>query len=266
MKWYLLVIGPAAAYWRRLVETFFFPKRYLLAKPILHPRFYPISLQFVKIVFVCLLFIHAGSVQAQQSVVAEDTTYSRVVNERAAKIVATLGIREESKFKQVQAIIAQQYRALNQIHEGSKAVIAGLKQSTTLTREALAEAVKQETDEKEARLKQQHAAYIALLNKALSPEQVEKVKDGMTYRVLPITYAAYQDMIPRLTDAQKQQIYAWLTEAREHAMDAESSDKKHWWFGKYKGRINNYLAAAGYDLKKEGAEWEARKKARVPAK
>jgi hypothetical protein len=70
-------------------------------------------------------------------------------------------------------------------------------------------------------------------------------------------------MIPRLTDVQKQQIYTWLTEARDHAMDAESSDKKHWWFGKYKGRINNYLAAAGYDLKKEGEEWEARKKAKL---
>jgi hypothetical protein len=83
----------------------------------------------------------------------------------------------------------------------------------------------------------------------------------MTYRIVPITYAAYQDMIPNLTKAQKQQIYTWLLEAREIAMDAESSEKKHAVFGKYKGRINNYLSAAGYDLKKEGEEWEKRKKA-----
>ena len=55
----------------------------------------------------------------------------------------------------------------------------------------------------------------------------------------------------------------WLTEARERAIDAESSDKKHAWFGKYKGRINNYLSAAGYDLKKEGIEWEKRRKAKT---
>jgi len=67
-------------------------------------------------------------------------------------------------------------------------------------------------------------------------------------------------MIPTLTEAQKKQIYAWLVEAREHAMDAESSEKKHAWFGKYKGRINNYLSAAGYNLKKEGEDWEKRKK------
>ncbi len=47
-------------------------------------------------------------------------------------------------------------------------------------------------------------------------------------------------MIPGLTEDQKNQMLAWLSEAREKAMDAESSDKKHAWFGKYKGRINNY--------------------------
>ena len=73
----------------------------------------------------------------------------------------------------------------------------------------------------------------------------------MTYNVFPITYKAYQEEILTLTEAQKKQILIWLTEAREHAMDAESSDKKHAWFGKYKGRINNYLSAAGYDLKKK---------------
>jgi Spy/CpxP family protein refolding chaperone len=211
--------------------------------------------------FIYLLVINAGSVQAQQSVVAEDTAYIRVVNERAAKIVAVLGVAEGPQFTQVQNIIAQQYRHLNQIHESSKATITSLKQSTTLTKEAIAEAVKKEEEGIDAKLATLHTTYIKQLQGALSAEQIEKVKDGMTYRVLPITYAAFQDMIPRLTDAQKQQIYTWLAEAREHAMDAASSDKKHWWFGKYKGRINNYLAAQGYDLKKEGEEWEARKKA-----
>ena len=37
-------------------------------------------------------------------------------------------------------------------------------------------------------------------------------------------------------------------------------------FGKYKGRINNYLSAQGYDLKKEGIEWQKRIKAAAEAK
>lgn len=261
MKRYLLVIDPAAACWRRLTGLFLFFKQYPRIKPAPVSRPYPGSLQIVKIVVIYLLVINAGSVQAQQSVAAEDTAYLKVVNERAAKIVTTLGINNESAFKQVQSIIAQQYRNLNQVHEGSKAVITGLKQSTTLTKEAIAEAVKKEEAAKEAKLLQVHTAYIKQLRAVLTDEQVEKVKDGMTYRVLPITYAAYQDMIPQLTDAQKQQIYTWLTEARDHAMDAESSDKKHWWFGKYKGRINNYLSAEGYDLKKANEDWAKRRNA-----
>lgn len=261
MKWYLLVIKPAVAYWHRMTGMFFLATPYPLVKPAPHTLSYPVFSKKLTTVFVCLLVVMTGSLHAQQATaVPEDSAYIKVVNERAAKIVMTLNIKEEATFKQVQTIIAQQYRSLNQIHESSKAVTDGLKKSTTLTKEAIAEAVKKEEDEKAARLMQQHAVYIAQLKAALSDEQVEKVKDGMTYRVLPITYTAYQEMIPRLTDVQKQQIYTWLTEAREYAMDAESSDKKHWWFGKYKGRINNYLAAAGYDLKKEGADWEARKK------
>jgi hypothetical protein len=54
------------------------------------------------------------------------------------------------------------------------------------------------------------------------------------------------------------QILAWLKEAREFAMDAENSNKKHGWFGKYKGRINNYLSKRGYDLVKEREGWYKR--------
>jgi hypothetical protein len=43
---------------------------------------------------------------------------------------------------------------------------------------------------------------------------------------------------------------AWLVEAREIAMDGSTSDEKHAMFGKYKGKINNYLSKAGYDAKK----------------
>ena len=69
-------------------------------------------------------------------------------------------------------------------------------------------------------------------------------------------------MIPTLTQEEKAQIMAWLVEAREFAIDAENSNKKHAAFGKYKGRINNYLAKRGYDLKKEREAWYERIKAR----
>lgn len=84
----------------------------------------------------------------------------------------------------------------------------------------------------------------------------------MTYGVLKVTYDSHLDMIPTLKDEEKAQIMAWLVEARELAMDAENSNKKHAAFGKYKGRINNYLTGRGYDLKKEREAWYERIKAR----
>jgi hypothetical protein len=74
------------------------------------------------------------------------------------------------------------------------------------------------------------------------------------------------DMLQNLTPEQKDKMYSWLVEARELAMDEGSSDAKHAVFGKYKGRINNYLSAAGYDMKKEGEEWQKRLEAAKKAK
>jgi heat shock gene repressor HrcA len=78
-------------------------------------------------------------------------------------------------------------------------------------------------------------------------------------------YRFYVDglMQPKmLTDEEKAQMYAWLCEARDLAIDAESSNKKHEVFNKYKGRINNYLSARGYDITQERKAWEERVKAR----
>ena len=102
---------------------------------------------------------------------------------------------------------------------------------------------------------------MAKLSLYLDDAQIELVKDGITMGVVPKTYDATLDMIPSLTEEEKAQIMAWLKEARELALDAESSKKKHEAFGKYKGRINNYLVKRGYDLKKERDEWYKRMKA-----
>lgn len=179
----------------------------------------------------------------------KDATYTRVVNERAAKIVATLGITDSKTSARVQEAIAQQYRGLNAIHDSRKDAL------TNLTDAAQKEAVNKEADEKLATL---HKAYLTTLARDLNPQQIEQVKDGMTYGVLPITWKGYQAMLPDLTNEQKQQILTYLTEARERAMDEGSSEKKHAMFGKYKGRINNYLSAAGIDMKKASKEWEER--------
>ena len=201
-------------------------------------------------IFACI------SVFAQQNN-EQSADYKKVVTERSAKIVNVLGITDSGKYDKVLNEIVNQYTSLNTVHEQNKAAIAEIKKQS-LPKEAADEAIKKEEEKKSLKLLQLHEAFIAHLKESLSAEELEKVKDGMTYRVFPITYAAFLDMVPTLTSEQKEKIYGWLKEARELAMDEGSSEKKHAVFGKYKGRINNYLSAEGYDMKKEGEEWQKR--------
>src|SRR5690606_26798886 len=112
----------------------------------------------------------------------------------------------------------------------------------------------------QAKLVKLHGKYLKRLGKELNEEQIEQVKNEMTYNVLPITYKGYLDMLPSLTETQKAQILSYLTEAREKAMDAGSSEAKHAWFGKYKGKINNYLSKEGVETKIARQVWEKKLK------
>ncbi len=212
----------------------------------------------------CILFsiclICSVSIFGQDAVQVTDkeAAYTRTITTRAEKIVATLGITDPSQEKKLVSTIADQYRNLNTIYTERDEQIKAVKQkeqSKDATESELKK-IEQTTNQKIAAL---HTTFLSSLSSSLSPEQVIKVKDGMTYNVVKVTYDAYVDMIPTLKNEQKQQIMDWLVEAREYAMDAESSDKKHWWFGKYKGRINNYLSKEGYDINEERKEWEKRK-------
>jgi hypothetical protein len=211
------------------------------------------------IIFITCLSLSVFSQQTASVQPAGD--YTRVITQRAEKIVVSLHITIPAAEDSVRNIIIQQYRNLSRIHDEHTTQVKTIRSQKTVDKPVDETAITQVEAARMTQLKKVHDEYLAKLAGLLSPQQIDQVKDGMTYGVLPITYKGYQDMILELTDEQKKQIYAWLLEAREYAMDAESSDKKHQWFGKYKGRINNYLSAAGYDLKKAGEDWEKRRKA-----
>ena len=190
-----------------------------------------------------------------------DTKYVETIINRSRKIVDKLGLTDVKTAENVCNVIANRYFELNDIYEIRDAKVKTVKESD-LTGEAKKEATKAAENEKDAALYRSHFAFPANLSLFLDEKQIEAVKDGMTYGVVKVTYDSHLDMIPTLKEEEKAQMYAWLIEAREFALDAENSDKKHAAFGKYKGRINNYLAKRGYDLKKEREEWYKRIKAR----
>ena len=199
------------------------------------------------VLFVAIAWLYALTISGQLVVLNDDgrdSSYVQNIVNRSQKIVDGLQLDDKKTARNVRNIIANRYFLLNDIHS---------KYDKT-QQEAL-----------DAELYKHHFELASALALYLNDDQIDAVKDGMTFGRLQRDYQATQDMIPSLSDFEKQQILIWLKEAREYAMDAADSKGKHFWFDKYRGRTNNWLSARGYDLMKERDDWmkrieEAKKK------
>ena len=192
-----------------------------------------------KVLYATILSLLSITVSAQVALKAEgqDSAYVETIKSRSQKIVDGLGLTDCQKAENVRNIIANRYFLLNDIHSKYD---------------------KNQQDARDAELYKHHFELASALALYLTDEQIDAVKDGMTFGRLKRDYKAQLEMIPSLTDEEKAQILIWLREAREYAMDAADSKGKHFWFDKYRGRTNNWLSARGYDLKKERDAWMKR--------
>jgi len=84
------------------------------------------------------------------------------------------------------------------------------------------------------------------------------VKELMTYHKVKVTYEAYCQIVPGLTDAEKARILELLRQAREEAIDGGNAPEKSAIFQKYKDQINAYLNAQGLDTAKAFQDWLAK--------
>ena len=193
-----------------------------------------------KVLYAAILSLFTITASAQLVVLNDDgrdSAYVESIVNRSQKIVDGLQLDDKKTARNVRNIIANRYFLLNDIHSKYD---------------------KNQQAERDAELYKHHFELVSALSLYLNNEQIDAVKDGMTFGRLKRDYQATQDMIPTLSDFEKQQILIWLKEAREYAMDAADSKGKHFWFDKYRGRTNNWLSARGYDLKKERDEWMKR--------
>ena len=187
---------------------------------------------------VSLLTITAVAQDVALKTEGQDPQYVETIKGRAQKIVDGLKLADAQKAENVRNIIANRYFLLNDIHA---------KYDKKTQQDAL-----------QAELYKHHFELASALAFYLTEEQIDAVKDGMTFGRLKRDYQAQLDMIPSLKEEEKLQILIWLKEAREFAMDCGDSKQKHFWFDKYRGRTNNWLSARGYDLKKEREAWQKR--------
>jgi hypothetical protein len=209
------------------------------------------------IIAATLCFI--GSASAQYSLppgTPEDTeaVYNTAIENRTTAIMALLKLSDSNKSARVHDIIITQYRTLKSRDE---AIDTLLKLQGKPVHYA-----------NRARLRQSesqalHDQFLAKLSAELNPEQVEAVKDKMTYNKVQVTYDAYCSIVPGLTDADKAEIRAMLKQAREEAMDGGNAGEKSAIFQNYKDRINDYLNAHGHDVAKAYKDWDAKQQATI---
>ncbi len=187
-----------------------------------------------------------------QSTNDTEAAYTKAIEKRVADILALLELKDAAKTAKVHDALIAQYRALRDWHDVTDQKLKGT------TPDAAKEIA--------ASLKDLHEKFISKLSIELSPEQIVTVKDKMTYFKVKVTYDAYCQALPKLTETEKQKILDWLKEAREEAMDGGSANEKSAIFKKYKGRINNYLNKQGHDVKQAQKDLVEKEKARAAGK
>ena len=215
-----------------------------------------------------LVFLLAGTMLVSAQTQEQKDNYTKVITARSAKVVTNIGITDSTskKFIKVRDILVDHYRVTGAIYDDRNAAVKTLKADPAADKAVVNAKIATLDSVADVKIAKHHKEFLANLGKELNTEQVEKVKDELTYKKVAVTYNAYVDELPQLTEAQKTQIKTWLIEAREKAIDAGSSDAKTAIFGKYKGRINNFLSAQGYDMKKAGEEWQKRLKEKAAVK
>lgn len=203
----------------------------------------------------------ATSANAKPSEPAKDATYEAKLDARVNKIVSSLALPDSARQAQVHDQLIAQYHALNDWHTAHDAELKTLRKAASRHEAGAEEKLKAVDDS----LLSLHATFLKQLGAILNAAQVEQVKDAMTYNKVKVTYDAYCQIVPNLSDADKAQILTLLKEAREQAMDAGSAEEKSAVFGRYKGKINNYLSSTGHNVKQAYKDWGARHAAKAPA-
>lgn len=177
---------------------------------------------------------------------------------KSSKILEKLSLPNDSIRENIQLVITNHYIELREIHlkydERNKAI----EENTLLSQEEKPIELERSYYQYNSDLYRSRFGFVAWLSFYLSEKQVEMVKDAMTYHMLHVRYNDFLDLLPDLTEAEKNRIHHWLVEAREFSMDFETPRKMRQMFTKYRGRINNYLASRGYDLRKATEEQKAR--------
>jgi hypothetical protein len=196
---------------------------------------------------------------------AQDDREKTTLEKHIKPILQALNLKEAGQEAKVREILATHLKALNAWHDQNdpqiKALWIEFNKDRSRRDQPTADAVVGKSDAVYASFKPQHDQFIAELSSVLTPAQIEIVKDVLTINKVKITFHAYGEIFPGLTEEQKAFIMKNLKAAREEAIDAGTMPEKSAFFKKYKIRIEAYLTSQGYDVKQAYKTFVAQQKA-----
>ena len=178
-----------------------------------------------------------------------EATYTAAIEGRADDILKTLALTNSASSNKVHDLIIAQYRVMRSRDDLINAKLEATGKEINYSNRA---------GSLEDESKPLHDHFFAELGKVLSPEQIDKVKDKMTYNKVKVTYDGYNEIVPGLTETDKAKILELLKAAREKAVDGGSASEKSEIFQVYKDKINDYLNAHGHDVAKAYKDFAAK--------
>jgi hypothetical protein len=213
----------------------------------------PIQISFAAMALGVAFALPASAQYSTPPVTPEEkeAMYNATVHDRAAEILKLLALTDPAVSNRVYQAIVDQYHALRARDDAIDAELSNLPRDSAEWSAARLAMFPQMSGPL-------HDRFVAKLTADLTPEQMDIVKDKMTYGKVKFTYTAYCAILPKLTDEEKARVLELLKQAREEAIDGGSSGEKSVIFQNYKDQINAYLDGHGYDVAKATKEWQAR--------
>ncbi len=197
--------------------------------------------------------------------VAETNAPAANSSKNTRAILDALKLSDPATADRVRALLDQHFAALSVWHRDNDGAIAPLWTAFDRARSAkdptAAGAALDKIAAVYAGFRPVREKTFSALGALLTPEQIEAVEDVLTVNKVAVTYAAYLEIFPTLTDEQKALVLRELKAARAEAIDAGSMKEKSAFFKKHKIRIEeDYFVRQGIDAQQSRRAFAAREK------
>jgi hypothetical protein len=232
----------------------------------------------------CLAIVWLGSGNMPRLVAADTAApvvtpaMQKRIDQKVARLIDTAKVADAAKVERVKAIGAEWFAALFAWHEANDAQLDALWVQWNKARAVVpkdefpGELIATKIEETYASLQPAYAGYIQRLSGELTPEQIDAVKEAWSRSPgMRRTYNSYLEIVPDLSERDKEVIRARLHLAREAAMLTDADREIVNIFKRHKVKVEQYIGTLEWAklhgaFAKRGAAAEAARKAAPPEK